>query len=64
MVRRDIKPENLFLGADGALKLGDLGLAIDSSQEVPSAQVGTLDYMAPEVGLRAETPVSHINLNF
>ena len=30
--------------------LGDLGLAIDSSLEAPSAQVGTLDYMAPEVG--------------
>lgn len=54
--RRDIKPENLFLGAGHDLKLGDLGLAIDSTLEAPTAQVGTLDYMAPEVQFPAARP--------
>jgi len=49
IVHRDIKPENILLAADGALKLGDFGLAIDSRQERPVTRVGTLDYMGPEV---------------
>jgi hypothetical protein len=49
IVHRDIKPENLFVAEDGGVKLGDFGLAIDSSRELPFSRSGTLDYMSPEV---------------
>lgn len=49
IVHRDIKPENLFLTRKRQLKLGDLGLAIVASEELPFTRSGTLDYMAPEV---------------
>ena len=49
MLRRDIKPENIFLSASHRFKLGDLGLAICSAEELPFTRSGTLDYMAPEV---------------
>ena len=47
---RDIKPENLFLTGTGALRVGDFGLALNFRQEAARSRVGTLDYMAPEVG--------------
>jgi len=49
IVHRDIKPENIFLNTDGQLKMGDFGLAIDTTEERPVTRLGTLDYMAPEV---------------
>lgn len=49
VMHRDIKPENVLLTASGA-KLADFGLAIDTSKELPLSRVGTLDYLAPEVG--------------
>ena len=48
---RDIKVENLFLTQDGELKLGDFGLALNVALERPTARVGTLDYMSPEVSI-------------
>ena len=48
---RDIKVENLFLSSTGELKLGDFGLALNVALERPTARVGTLDYMSPEVSL-------------
>ncbi|CAI7830457.1 unnamed protein product, partial [Closterium sp. NIES-53] len=48
IVHRDIKPENIFMSKSIA-KLGDFGLAINQRLEPPMSQLGTLDYMAPEV---------------
>lgn len=45
VVHRDIKPSNLLIGADGALKIADFGLA--SRPGIASAH-GTPGYMAPE----------------
>jgi serine/threonine protein kinase len=44
---RDLKPENIFLSQNGAIKLGDFGLA---TKELASfeAAVGSDRYMAPE----------------
>ena len=53
ILHRDIKPENVFLTDDGMVaKLGDFGLATateDLEQGTTKTQVGTPDYMAPEV---------------
>lgn len=51
---RDCKPENILLAGPGlsAVKLADFGLSIDSTEERPVTRAGTLDYMAPEVGLQ------------
>jgi len=51
MMHRDIKPANVFLGEDGTLKLGDLGLGRSFSSRTLEATtvVGTPYYMAPEV---------------
>ncbi len=57
VIHRDIKPENLLVSEGGVVKLGDWGLAINQLQEKAYSRVGTLDYMAPEVGL-------HLNLGF
>jgi serine/threonine protein kinase len=55
IVRRDVKPSNLFLTRAGQVKLLDLGLARDASvdgEEVSLTEsghlLGTIDYMAPE----------------
>lgn len=49
IIHRDIKPENILICAEG-IKLADFGLAIDTTKEPPLSRVGTLDYLAPEVG--------------
>jgi len=54
--RRDIKPENIFFDDSNNLRLGDFGLAINETRERPTARVGTLDFMAPEVCRRHCSP--------
>lgn len=54
MVHMDLKPGNIFLAADGTLKIGDFGLAIQSGRwTVDEGQEGDNAYMAPEL-LRPE----------
>ena len=51
IVHRDVKPSNILLGDDGAVKVADLGIAAvpDRTRITTSgAVVGSLSYMAPE----------------
>jgi len=51
VIHRDIKPGNVWLGADGTTKIGDFGLAlaVDLSRLTqPGMMVGTVTYMPPE----------------
>ena len=54
IVHRDLKPANVWLGDDGAARLGDFGLAtIDrrSRDAVEGMLVGTVAYLPPEQAL-------------
>ncbi|MDX6678193.1 MAG: hypothetical protein QOE31_2245, partial [Solirubrobacteraceae bacterium] len=51
VIHRDVKPDNVWLSADGGAALGDFGIAFQSGQERLTAEgvvVGTVRYMAPE----------------
>lgn len=51
IVHRDLKPSNLYLTEEGELKLGDFGIALDTTSEAITSEgltVGTYAYMSPE----------------
>ena len=56
IIHRDIKPENILVTKDGAIKLCDFGLSIHSHKERPRSNVGTIEYMSPEM-LRNDTSI-------
>lgn len=50
IIHRDIKLENLFINERNQVMMGDFGLALCMYEERAISPVGTLEYMAPEVG--------------
>ena len=51
VIHRDVKPDNVWLTAEGSAALGDFGIAFQTGQERLTAEgivVGTVRYVAPE----------------
>jgi serine/threonine protein kinase len=48
IIHRDLKMKNIFVGENGCIKIGDLGIARQSIS-ISTTQVGTIGSQAPEV---------------
>jgi serine/threonine-protein kinase len=59
VIHRDVAPQNILLGVDGAVKLGDFGMARArdriAERTAPGVVKGTLAYVAPEC-LKGDPP--------
>lgn len=50
MIHCDIKPQNIFYGIDGVVKISDFGIAMFSSSSLEKQKIhGSIPYLAPEV---------------
>jgi len=50
MIHRDLKPQNIFLDSDGAVKMGDFGIVKDLAHtRAAHTQIGTPFYISPEI---------------
>ena len=51
VVHRDIKPHNIFLGANDTVKIGDFGVSrlLSGSRDLATTVVGSPGYLAPEL---------------
>lgn len=51
ILHRDIKGQNIFIGANNSLKLGDFGIArvLNKTMEKARTVVGTPYYLSPEI---------------
>lgn len=48
-VHRNIKPENIYIGSDGYIKIGDFTFTKIIDEDVTYTVCGTPNYMAPEL---------------
>lgn len=48
IIHRDVKPENMLIGRNNEILLGDFGIAVNTYSLTTQLGIGTIDYMAPE----------------